>query len=410
MVKYCRRLYKMMLGIRRSIRNKVLSVLLSILVMMLCLAPSMGIGGFAVDEAYGASSTKADGTYAGTFPSLPNSIAAKAIEFAWPYGTDSSEYKYSSGAPVDAFEKGIQTAYGSRSNWRQQPAKDGASCDVFVGTVVRNSYDKNYPRGLAQQGPYLAKSSIFTEVNTRDTSKMKDGDIITYGYKTAAKSGGHTCIIVTINGKVYLAHANYNKTYGFIAKAPNFNNSFYKNFHVYRATGTCRGALAKGQYSANVKYLQQFLNWAGFNCGTPDGAFGSATEKAVKEFQKAAGLEADGKFGSKSLAAAKAFKKGSASSENASPLKDTGKISVTAVKKGFTGKWPTGTVSKKKGSRTNIKRWQAFLKWNGYQITTGGTFGSKTIKYTKAFQKKYGLTADGVVGPKTLKKAKTIKK
>ncbi len=152
------------------------------------------------------------------------------------------------------------------------------------------------------------------------------------------------------------------------------------------------------------------MNWAGFNCGTPDGAFGSATEKAVKEFQKAAGLEADGKFGSKSLAAAKAFKKGSASSENVSPQKDTGKISVTAVKKGYAGKWPTGTVSKKKGSRTNIKRWQAFLKWNGYQITTGGTFGSKTIKYTKAFQKKYGLTADGVVGPKTLKKAKTIKK
>ena len=92
----------MMLGIRRSIRNKVLSLLLSILVMMLCLAPSMGIGGFAVDEAYGASSTKADGTYAGTFPSLPNGIAAKAIEFSHPYGTSPGKYSYQNGGTAVA--------------------------------------------------------------------------------------------------------------------------------------------------------------------------------------------------------------------------------------------------------------------------------------------------------------------
>lgn len=397
--------------VTNDIKRRVFSVIVSIFVLMLCLAPSVGLGAFAVDDAYGASDTRSDGTYAGTLPALPNGISAKAIEFAWPYGTDSSKYKYPSGAPVDAFKQGIQTAYGSRSNWKQQPAKDGASCDVFVGTVVRNSYDKNYPRGLAQQIPYLAKSSMFTEVNTRDTSQMKDGDIITYGYQTATKRGGHTCIIVTINGKSYVAHANYNKTYGFIAKASNFNSSFYKNFHVYRATGTCNGAIAKGQYSTNVKYLQQFLNWAGFDCGTPDGAFGSGTEKAVKAFQKAVDLESDGKFGSKSLAAAKAFKKGSTSNENVSQSNKQGKPAVTTVvKKAYTGKWPTRTVSKKKGSKTNIKRWQAFLKWNGYPITTGGTFGTKTVKYTKAFQKKYGLTADGVVGSKTLKKAKSIRK
>ena len=399
----------MMLGIRRSIRNKVLSVLLSILVMMLCLAPSMGIGGFAVDEAYGASSTKADGTYAGTFPSLPNGIAAKAIEFSHPYGTSPGKYSYKNGGiAVVAYIKGLEAAYGSRSGWGKAP-KAGASCDVFVGTVVRNSYDIDFPRGLDLQFSYLKNNEKFTEIKTK--TAFKDGDIIIYKYSDSGKSGAHVCIYLTINGKGYIANANYNRTYAFIQKPNDYTKSRYTEFHVYRATGTCRGALAKGQYSANVKYLQQFLNWAGFNCGTPDGAFGSATEKAVKEFQKAAGLEADGKFGSKSLAAAKAFKKGSASNENASQLNNQGKPAVTTVvKKAYTGKWPTGTVSKKKGSRTNIKRWQAFLKWNGYQITTGGTFGSKTIKYTKAFQKKYGLTADGVVGPKTLKKAKTIKK
>lgn len=397
----------MMHGVSHTISKRVSSLIISIFVLMLCLAPSVGIGAFAVDEAYGASTTRSDGTYAGTFPALPNGISAKAIEFAWPYGTDSSKYKYPSGAAVNAYNKGLQTAYGSRSGWGAAP-KAGASCDVFVGTVVRNSYDKDYPRGLDGQFPYLADSDKFKEIDT--CTDFKDGDIIIYKYKENGKSGAHTCIYLTINGKGYIANANYNRTYAFIQKPNDYTKSRYTEFHVYRATGTCNGAIAKGQYSTNVKYLQQFLNWAGFDCGTPDGAFGSNTEKAVKEFQKAVGLEADGKFGSKSLAAAKAFKKGSALGENASQSKDSNKTVVAAVKKAYTGKWPTGTISKKKGSKTNIKRWQAFLKWNGYPITTGGTFGTKTIKYTKAFQKKYGLTADGVVGSKTLKKAKSIRK
>lgn len=60
-----------------------------------------------------------------------------------------------------------------------------------------------------------------------------------------------------------------------------------------------------------IKYIQEFLNWA-INAGLEvDGCYGPATTKAVAEFQKVVGIEVDGSYGRDTLAAAKAFKKGS---------------------------------------------------------------------------------------------------
>ncbi len=64
------------------------------------------------------------------------------------------------------------------------------------------------------------------------------------------------------------------------------------------------GTLARGlRNDSSVKKLQENLNKLGYNCGTPDGTFGSGTETAVKNFQKAHGLTDDGFAGSKTLAA-----------------------------------------------------------------------------------------------------------
>lgn len=49
----------------------------------------------------------------------------------------------------------------------------------------------------------------------------------------------------------------------------------------------------------DVKWLQYALNREGYNCGTVDGIFGSNTQKQVKAFQKAKGLDADGIVGPK---------------------------------------------------------------------------------------------------------------
>ena len=67
--------------------------------------------------------------------------------------------------------------------------------------------------------------------------------------------------------------------------------------------------LSIGCEGTNVKRWQAFLNWAGFNCGTPDGDFGMNTLKATRAFQKATGLADDGIVGSKTITKAKATKK-----------------------------------------------------------------------------------------------------
>jgi hypothetical protein len=55
--------------------------------------------------------------------------------------------------------------------------------------------------------------------------------------------------------------------------------------------------LKKGSKGGSVTALQQLLNAKGYNCGTPDGAFGPNTDTALRKYQKAAGLSVDGSCG-----------------------------------------------------------------------------------------------------------------
>jgi peptidoglycan hydrolase-like protein with peptidoglycan-binding domain len=56
-----------------------------------------------------------------------------------------------------------------------------------------------------------------------------------------------------------------------------------------------RGAVSIAHPGA--KEIQAALKNAGFDPGTPDGKLGQKTRQAIKEFQKANGLDADGKVG-----------------------------------------------------------------------------------------------------------------
>lgn len=69
--------------------------------------------------------------------------------------------------------------------------------------------------------------------------------------------------------------------------------------------------LRKGDKGDSVKYLQTLLLERGYDLGKwgADGDFGNATEKAVKAFQKAAGLTQDGICGKKTWAAIEAAEK-----------------------------------------------------------------------------------------------------
>lgn len=65
--------------------------------------------------------------------------------------------------------------------------------------------------------------------------------------------------------------------------------------------------LKKGSAGIAVKNLQSFLNWYGCKL-TVDGEFGSATQSAVKLFQKSEGISSDGIYGKNSYAKASAYK------------------------------------------------------------------------------------------------------
>ncbi|MFT3706282.1 MAG: peptidoglycan-binding protein [Archangium sp.] len=70
-----------------------------------------------------------------------------------------------------------------------------------------------------------------------------------------------------------------------------------------QTTALTSATLKKGASGAAVTELQRALARAGFDPGSVDGQFGANTERAVKAFQRANGLEADGVVGKNTRAA-----------------------------------------------------------------------------------------------------------
>ena len=69
-----------------------------------------------------------------------------------------------------------------------------------------------------------------------------------------------------------------------------------------------RGYFKKNDKGTQVRYLQNFLNWANGCNLVADGIIGNKTIEEVKRFQKKVGIYADGLFGKASLNKAKSLK------------------------------------------------------------------------------------------------------
>lgn len=206
--------------------------------------------GTKVDGAFGPMSVKAFQDYlnkhvfkvTASTPSTAvtktkgNKIADCAVDFA--YAGEPKDSKYPSGKPKASYKKALDKAYPSHKEWGNG-AKQGASCDVFVGTCVRSSgVDKKYPRGLAEQEKYLDKH--FAKIKyAGDRKVLKDGDIGVMQYN-GGKSG-HTFIVVIRGGKLKICEANYKDTYPItITKEGELNWRLKKRtgkdyVHIYRA-------------------------------------------------------------------------------------------------------------------------------------------------------------------------------
>ena len=244
--------------------------------------------------------------YSGSFPDFVqhsrNYLDKIARELAYAKGTTKATYNYKTGKPKGAFTTAIKKVYGSvYSKWSKQ-CRMGASCDVFVGTVLRYSgCDTTWPRGLEYQ---IKK----TPKHMSEVTDIKAGDMMYYLYN----GGGHTRMIVDISGKLYNCEANYKNNggqYGHIgtlatAKPKNAT----KMLKIFRVTSAFRTYLEKGDVGSEVTKWQKFLKWYGYDCAA-DGIFGEKTESFTKSFQLNNGLTADGQVGAKTIAMAKTIKK-----------------------------------------------------------------------------------------------------
>ncbi|MDN4525310.1 peptidoglycan-binding protein [Fictibacillus fluitans] len=133
--------------------------------------------------------------------------------------------------------------------------------------------------------------------------------------------------------------------------------------------------LEKGSRGEDVKELQTYLNYLGFDCGKVDGIFGADTEKAVKEFQKAQKLTVDGYAGKNTLSSlSRAYAAKKLKNLYSRPLK----------------------LDKQYMKGEDVKVVQQKLG-----ITADGIYGPKSEKAVKDFQGANKLGIDGVVGPKT---------
>ncbi|MBM7441065.1 peptidoglycan-binding protein [Streptomyces sp. HB132] len=125
-----------------------------------------------------------------------------------------------------------------------------------------------------------------------------------------------------------------------------------------------------GSTGPQVKAVQTLLNQQGYEAGTADGVFGSATRSAVQAFQTARGLSADGTVGPKTWTA--------------------------LLSAGTTPTLVTGA------SGDAVKRLQRSLTAAlGRTVSADGAFGANTDKAVRDYQSTRGLSADGSVGPDT---------
>lgn len=132
-----------------------------------------------------------------------------AKECSYPRGTKKSKRGYPKGKPKKEYKEALNKAYPDRKGWRAQ-TKAGASCDVFVGVVVRASgVDKHFTRMLDYLIKYVKKHKDDWELIKNPKKKdLRKGDIIAQRWKTG---NGHVSIYMGKNkkGEHLVANAHY---------------------------------------------------------------------------------------------------------------------------------------------------------------------------------------------------------
>jgi hypothetical protein len=141
-----------------------------------------------------------------------------------------------------------------------------------------------------------------------DTYKPQAGDIIFYDWEDTGKGDNkgtpnHVGIVEKVSGTtITVIEGNYNNAVK--RRYMTINGRYIRGYGVPKYTTASilvsMPILGKGDKGSEVKTLQRLLLSFGYDMNGygADGSFGSATEKAVKQFQKNTGLSVDGVCGS----------------------------------------------------------------------------------------------------------------
>jgi peptidoglycan hydrolase-like protein with peptidoglycan-binding domain len=154
-------------------------------------------------------------------------------------------------------------------------------------------------------------------------------------------------------------------------------------------TAGSTSTLKLGSRGAEVRSLQNTLNFWKMNAGIADGVFGQQTKEAVIRMQQKLKIKADGEWGPASKAAYDKFAKTMAALAS-KPTKPAKPVA------------PAQTPVLRIGDKGDAVKWlQQLLVNKGYRVTVDGSFGPATQKAVMTVQVKAGKPADGIVGPVT---------
>ena len=126
----------------------------------------------------------------------------------------------------------------------------------------------------------------------------------------------------------------------------------------------------------NAVGLQVALRAHGLYSGPVDGIYGPMSARALRRFQRRVHLQVDGRAGPETRRAL-------------GPLGGPG-FGTRTIRRGSLG-WDVSVM-------------QFLLSQRGMTVPVNGSFGKRTERKLRAFQRSHGLGVDGIAGPKTLRR------
>ncbi|MDO4868843.1 MAG: hypothetical protein Q4A65_00925 [Bacillota bacterium] len=166
-----------------------------------------------------------------------------AANLCWPYG-EAEKGSYGSGQPTDEYAALLEKLRPHDSSTiASEQWNAGASCDIFVATVMRGMGLLDFPVTLSGQCDYFFISerykNDFDKIETYGAvENMEHGDIGIYIREDSENNGqGHIFVVNKTDDHSWRSNAHYRIDggyYGVTDDLDNFDPGKYKYFGVFR--------------------------------------------------------------------------------------------------------------------------------------------------------------------------------